>query len=161
MQWFTSILRKAKWISCCAVLQVLMISYLQSSKNYENQRDNRWATILMERIHFTSQDTPQLADCLQISGMLNRNSVRLTFQLNSLEKVEREQHALIEKLSISELIYMGKMKESRTCDLFFRCSLGQLQVHCMSSRRTFVDLFRWTQWITWESVLTTCLKQRK
>lgn len=64
--------------------------------------------------------------------MLNRNSVRLTFQLNSLEKVEREQHALIEKLSISELIYMGKTKESRTCDLFFRCSLGQLQVHCRS-----------------------------
>ena len=125
---------KSQWTSCCAVLQVLMISYLQSSKNYENQRDNRWVTILMERIHFTSQDTSQLdsSDCLRISGMLKRNSARLTFQLNSLEKVEREQHALIEKLSISELIYMGKMKESRTCDLFFRCSLGQLQVHCRS-----------------------------
>ena len=118
-------------------------------------RDNRWVSILMEEIHFTSEDTVHInwflgflknihsimrgglsardfPVFLRISGMLKRNSARLTFQLNSLEKVEREQHALIEKLSILELIYIGKMKESRTWDLFCGRSLGLLQAHCRS-----------------------------
>ena len=49
---------------------------------------------------------------------------RLTFQLNSLEKVEREQQALIEKLS--NLDWCGPAAKRSCCRHHGRCSLNRI-----------------------------------
>lgn len=95
---------KSQWTSCCAVLQVLMISYLWSFKNHESQTDSRWVTILMEEIHFTSQDTSQLdsSDCLRIS--------------RNVEPKLRKAHVSIE--------FLGESGEGATCSHWETQHLG-------------------------------------
>ena len=79
-------------LRCSASVNDFILAVLQ---NYENQRDNRWVTILIEKIHFTSQDTSQLdsSNCLQIS--------------RNVEPKLRKAHVSIE--------FLGESGEGATC----------------------------------------------
>ena len=79
-------------LRCSASVNDFILVVLQ---NDESQRDNRWVTILMEEIHFTSQDTSQLdsSDCLRIS--------------RNVEPKLRKAHVSIE--------FLGESGEGATC----------------------------------------------